>query len=158
MASIFSQDPVVNDKIVNYLMLMPIGYAGMGIVLCANSALNALQKTGVSMMLNLVRLTAFYVPLAWIGGQYYGFEGLLFGASMGNILAGLIVWSLIRRAQAKEAFHSLRCFHGERGTTSGCENEGVVAMSLARRVKNLFFIAINRSDSETLMISDFEIS
>ncbi len=104
LASIFSQDPVVNDKIVNYLMLMPIGYAGMGIVLCANSALNALQKTGVSMMLNLVRLTAFYVPLAWIGGQYYGFEGLLFGASMGNILAGLIVWSLIRRAQAKEAF------------------------------------------------------
>ena len=104
LASIFSQDPIVNDKIVNYLMLMPIGYAGMGIVLCANSALNALQKTGVSMMLNLVRLTAFYVPLAWLGGQYYGFEGLLFGASMGNLIAGMMIWGLIRRAQAKEAF------------------------------------------------------
>lgn len=104
LANIFSQDQAVIDKIVNYLMLMPIGYAGMGIVLCANSALNALQKTGVSMLMNLVRLTALYVPLAWLGGQYYGFEGLLFGAAMGNTIAGIIVWILIKRAQAKEAF------------------------------------------------------
>jgi putative MATE family efflux protein len=104
LATIFSQDPVVIEQIVNYLMIMPIGYAGMGIVLCANSALNALQKTSVSMLLNLVRLTAFYVPLAWLGGHYYGFEGLLLGASLGNLIAGLIVWGLIKRAQTKEAF------------------------------------------------------
>jgi Na+-driven multidrug efflux pump len=104
LAMIFSQDPVVIEKVGHYLMLMPIGYAGMGIVLCANAALNALQRTGVSMMLNLVRLTTLYVPLAWLGGHYYGFEGLLFGASMGNLLAGILVWGLIRRAQAKEAF------------------------------------------------------
>tara|TARA_R110001583_G_scaffold164205_4_gene316705 strand:- start:736 stop:1839 length:1104 start_codon:yes stop_codon:yes gene_type:complete len=104
LATIFSQDQVVIDQIVVYLMIMPVGYAGMGIVLCANSALNALQKTSVSMLLNLVRLSAFYVPLAWLGGHYYGFEGLLFGASVGNLIAGLIVWVLIRHAQAKEAF------------------------------------------------------
>lgn len=104
IAIIFSQDPVVIEKVGHYLMLMPIGYAGMGIVLCANAALNALQHTGVSMLLNLVRLSAFYVPLAWVGGQYYGFEGLLLGASIGNLVAGLIVWGLIRKAQAKEAF------------------------------------------------------
>jgi putative MATE family efflux protein len=104
IAMIFSQDPVVIEKVSHYLMLMPIGYAGMGIVLCANAALNALQRTGVSMMLNLFRLSIFYVPLAWLGGHFYGFEGLLFGASMGNLIAGFIVWGLIRRAQAKEAF------------------------------------------------------
>jgi putative MATE family efflux protein len=104
LATIFSDDRVVIDQVVNYLMIMPIGYAGMGIVLCANSALNALQKTSISMLLNLVRLTAFYVPLAWLGGYYYGFEGLLMGASVGNLIAGFIVWGLIRRAQTKEAF------------------------------------------------------
>ena len=104
IAMIFSQDPVVIEKIGHYLMLMPIGYAGMGIVLCANAALNALQRTEVSMILNLVRLTVFYVPLAWLGGYLYGFEGLLLGASLGNLIAGFIVWGLIRRAQAKEAF------------------------------------------------------
>jgi Na+-driven multidrug efflux pump len=104
LALIFSQDPVVIEKVGHYLMLMPIGYAGMGIVLCANAALNALQRTGISMLLNLLRLTALYVPFAWLGGHFYGFEGLLFGASMGNLLAGLIVWGLIRQAQAKEAF------------------------------------------------------
>lgn len=104
LALIFSQDPIVIEKVGHYLMLMPIGYAGMGIVLCANAALNALQRTGISMLLNLLRLTALYVPFAWLGGYFYGFEGLLFGASMGNLLAGLIVWGLIRQAQAKEAF------------------------------------------------------
>lgn len=103
-AQVFSQDPVVIDKIGNYLMLMPVGYAGMGIVLCANAALNALQRTGVSMTLNLVRLVLFYVPFAWVGSQYYGFEGILLGASLGNILAGILVWGMIRRAQVREAF------------------------------------------------------
>ncbi|HCM05371.1 MAG TPA: MATE family efflux transporter [Oceanospirillales bacterium] len=104
LATIFSQDPIVIDQIVSYLMIMPVGYAGMGIVLCANSALNALQKTSVSMLLNLVRLSVFYVPFAWIGGHYYGFEGLLFGASMGNLVAGFIVWGMIKSAQNKQAF------------------------------------------------------
>jgi putative MATE family efflux protein len=104
LATIFSQDPIVIDQIVSYLMIMPVGYAGMGIVLCANSALNALQKTSVSMLLNLVRLSIFYVPLAWIGAYFYGFEGLLFGASLGNLIAGFIVWGMIKSAQNKQAF------------------------------------------------------
>jgi putative MATE family efflux protein len=104
LATIFSQDPIVIDQIVSYLMIMPVGYAGMGIVLCANSALNALQKTSVSMLLNLVRLSIFYVPLAWIGAYFYGFEGLLFGASLGNLIAGFIVWGMIKSAQSKQAF------------------------------------------------------
>lgn len=104
LATIFSQDPLVVEKIVSYLMLMPVGYAGMGIVLCANSVLNALHKTSVSMILNLVRLSIFYVPLAWFGGIYYGFEGLLFGASIGNLIAGLIVWGLIKKAQNQQMF------------------------------------------------------
>lgn len=104
LATIFAQDAVVLDKIVSYLMIMPVGYAGMGIVLCANSALNALQKTSVSMLLNLVRLSVFYVPLAWFGGYFYGFEGLLLGASAGNLIAGIIVWGLIKNAQHKQAF------------------------------------------------------
>lgn len=104
LATIFSQDQVVIDQIVNYLMIMPVGYAGMGIVLCANSALNALQKTSISMLLNLVRLSIFYVPLAWLGGHFYGFEGLLFGASLGNLIAGFLVWGMIKNAQEKQAF------------------------------------------------------
>ena len=104
LATIFSQDPIVLDKIVSYLMIMPVGYAGMGIVLCANSALNALQKTSISMLLNLVRLSIFYVPLAWVGGHFYGFEGLLLGASAGNLMAGFIVWGLIKKAQDQQVF------------------------------------------------------
>ena len=104
LAMIFSQDEAVKAGIVEFLTWMPIGYAGMGIVLCANAALNALQRTGVSMMVNLVRLALFYVPFAWLGAELYGYTGLLAGAAAGNVLAGIIIWWQIGRARQAERF------------------------------------------------------
>lgn len=104
LALIFTNEETVKQGIVEYLTWMPIGYAGMGIVLCANAALNALQRTGVSMMVNLVRLVCFYIPFAWLGAELYGYTGLLLGAAAGNILAGAIVWWQLGQAQKNEYF------------------------------------------------------
>ena len=104
LALIFTTEEAVKQGIVTYLSWMPVGYAGMGIVLCANAALNALQRTGVSMMVNLVRLVCFYVPFAWLGSVLYGYTGLLAGAAAGNVLAGLLVWWQIGQAQKAERF------------------------------------------------------
>jgi len=104
LALIFTTEEAVKQGIVAYLSWMPVGYAGMGIVLCANAALNALQRTGVSMMVNLVRLVCFYVPFAWLGSVLYGYTGLLAGAAAGNVLAGLLVWWQIGQAQKAERF------------------------------------------------------
>ena len=104
LALIFTSEESVKQGIVEYLTWMPVGYAGMGIVLCANAALNALQRTGVSMMVNLVRLVCFYIPFAWLGSMFYGYTGLLAGAAVGNVLAGILVWWQIGRAQKSESF------------------------------------------------------
>jgi len=104
LALIFTSEEAVKQGIVEYLTWMPIGYAGMGIVLCANAALNALQRTGVSMMVNLVRLVLFYIPFAWLGSELNGYTGLLMGAAAGNVLAGILVWWQIGLAQKQERF------------------------------------------------------
>jgi Na+-driven multidrug efflux pump len=55
----------------------------------------------MSMVLNTVRLFAFYVLGAVIGLQLDGVRGLLIGAALGNLMAGGIVWWLMRRMQSR---------------------------------------------------------
>ena len=104
LAAVFTDDEAVAAGIMTFLLWMPAGYAGMGIVLCANACLNALHHTTISMVLNTVRLIGLYVPLAWIGAELGGYEGIMIGATLGNLLAGAIVLSQINRAQNKEWF------------------------------------------------------
>ncbi|GGY53371.1 MATE family efflux transporter [Bacterioplanes sanyensis] len=105
LAQLFSDDAEVQAYIVDFVRWLPLGYAGMGVVLCVNAALNSLQKTQVSMLVNAVRLFALYVPAAWLGmqlGQHWGwsYQGLLLGAAVGNAIAGCWVWWLVQRIQA----------------------------------------------------------
>lgn len=94
VARLFSDDTAVQSAIIDCLTWLPMGYIGMGIVLCANSALNAVQRTSDSMLLNATRLFAMSLPAAWFGSIHLGFDGLLLGASMGNLVAGLFVWRM----------------------------------------------------------------
>ena len=97
LAQIFSADDTVQQRIVDYLWYMPVGYLGVGIVLCINAALNSLQRTRTSMVINAVRLFGFYVPAAWLGALLAGYSGLLIGAALGNLLVGGLLWWQVRR-------------------------------------------------------------
>ena len=96
LAGLFSDEPAVQQTIVEFVRWLPLGYFGMGVVLCVNAALNSLQKTSNSMVLNAIRLFVFYVPGAFIGSYLGGYTGLLVGAALGNLIIGVIVWQLTR--------------------------------------------------------------
>ena len=102
LAQLFSADPAVQQSIVEYVRWLPLGYAGMGIVLCVNSALNSLQRTQASMVINFIRLFAFYVPGAFIGAELGGYPGLLMGAAAGNLLMGALLLWRVRRYQLRQ--------------------------------------------------------
>lgn len=91
-AGLFSDETDVINAAYHFFIWVPVGYFGMGIVLCINSAFNALQLPQYSMLLNLIRLLAFYLSGAYIGLQFGGYQGMLIGAATGNLLAGLICW------------------------------------------------------------------
>ncbi|UTW48176.1 MATE family efflux transporter [Bacterioplanoides sp. SCSIO 12839] len=94
LATLFSDDLAVQETIIEFVRWLPIGYFGMGVVLCVNSALNSLQKTSSSMVLNAVRLFVFYVPGAFVGSYLWDYSGLLIGAALGNLIIGLLVWRM----------------------------------------------------------------
>ena len=102
LAQIFSAEEAVQQRIVDYLWYMPAGYLGVGVVLCINAALNSLQRTRTSMVINAIRLFGFYVPAAWLGAWLAGYSGLLIGAALGNLLMGALLWWQVRKIMRLE--------------------------------------------------------
>ncbi|WP_447556563.1 MATE family efflux transporter [Vreelandella sp. EE22] len=88
--------------------LLP-SYAALGVCMLVVSAGNALGWPLRAMLLSSARLFLFYLPCLWLGAGLFGWSGLAAGAAMGNVMAGLAAWYVLRRIlsrphrQAKEA-------------------------------------------------------
>lgn len=90
VAKVFSQDPAVQDAIVVYLRIIPIGYTFVGTVAMCSSTFNAVDRATRSTILSTLRSLGFAVPLAWLGSTFAGVEGLLMGLVVASIAAALL--------------------------------------------------------------------
>lgn len=91
IALIFTRDPVVQDVITLVLRILPLSYAFQGMVVLGASSFNALHAPRNALITSLLRFFVFYVPLALIGNQLGGIQGLFIGAAIGNVLAGVLI-------------------------------------------------------------------
>ncbi|MCY4045882.1 MAG: MATE family efflux transporter [Cellvibrionales bacterium] len=66
----------------------------VGINFVANAFFNNMGKPSYSTIINWLKATIGTVPFVYVGGLYYGDDGLLWGQSIGNIVFGIIafVW------------------------------------------------------------------
>ncbi len=87
--SLINDDPEVVATATTYLYILPItlGFAGMFNV--ANGAFQALSKPAPALILSLLRLFVFYVPLALVASQYFGYTGVFAVAALTNVVFGL---------------------------------------------------------------------
>lgn len=90
LARIFSEDPSVQEYVTLYLRVVPIGFASYCAMLMVNSSFNALDHAFRSSILSVLRSIIFAVPIAWIGSQYLGLEGVFLGLAIGSFLSILI--------------------------------------------------------------------
>ena len=90
IASTFSDDPKVIETIKLFLWILPLGYGLQGIVILTNSSLNALHRPMAALYLSSARFFVFYVPLAYVGSQWFGLAGFFGGAFCGNLLMAAI--------------------------------------------------------------------
>lgn len=110
VARAFSNDVTVQDTIILYLQIVPLAFLGIGWSLMASSAYNAMKMPFMASLLIVVRLFGLALPLSYIGAQYMGLTGLLFGLMAGRLLGGVLsfIWgrlSIYKRTQPTE--HSL---------------------------------------------------
>lgn len=98
IATIFSDDPDVMHTIRLFVWIMPLGYGFQGIIILTNSSLNALHQPAAALYLSVMRFFIFYVPLAWLGSQFFGLAGFFAGAVTGNAMMAAVSWLRFNRA------------------------------------------------------------
>lgn len=105
ISALFSDNPDVQAIIQLFIYILPLSYAGMGFCLVSTATLNALHKTRMSLVINLLRLFVFYLPFAWFGNLHWGLTGLFWGCAIGNLAVGAAVvialWQINIRPNVK---------------------------------------------------------
>ena len=102
IASTFSDDRAVIETIKLFLWILPLGYGMQGIIILTNSSLNALHRPMSALYLSSARFFVFYVPLAFMGSQWFGLAGFFGGAFCGNLLMAAISLRSFKKAMSEE--------------------------------------------------------
>ncbi len=97
VSTLFTKDGDVQDILVSYLLRVPLSYSGLGVCMLMVSVNNALGLPMRALLISTLRLFACYLPLLWLGAQISGLPGLMSGALVGNLAAGVLAYSLYRQ-------------------------------------------------------------
>ncbi|MEN9230352.1 MAG: MATE family efflux transporter [Thermostichus sp. DG02_5_bins_236] len=93
IAAQFESNPEVTEVTASYLRIVPLSYAGTGLLLTVSAAFNALGKPLAAVILSLTRMFLVYIPLAYVGSQLIGVNGIFLAACIANWGVGLAaVW------------------------------------------------------------------
>ncbi len=89
LIAFFNPNPDIVAIASQYLWIVPISYAGAGIIYVASSAFNALGKPIPSVVMTVARMFGLYIPLAYLGGKLYGVNGIFGAACISNFIVGI---------------------------------------------------------------------
>ncbi len=98
LAGFLSSDSSVSSVLHDYLLRVPLSYPALGICMLMVSVCNALGMPLQALLISLLRLFLFYLPTLWLFSHLAGMSGLLTGAMLGNIGAGISAWLLYQQA------------------------------------------------------------
>lgn len=101
VAQLFSSDAQVQEVLGNYLVRVPLSYSGLGVCMLMVSVCNALGLSLRALLVSTLRLFVCFLPLLWIGTRLGGLTGLMSGALVGNLLAGIMAYTFYRAGMAK---------------------------------------------------------
>ena len=90
LASMFNNNREVISIVGTYMAIVPISYAATGIILVSSSTFIALGKPLPSFAMTTAQTLLVYVPLAKLGSQLFGINGIFAAACLANIIVGLI--------------------------------------------------------------------
>ncbi len=97
LAMTLAGNPDVQSELTLLIRFLLPSYAALGICMLVVSAGNALGWPLRAMLLSSARLFICYLPCLWLGSQFFGWWGLAAGAAVGNLLAGVMAWLVMRR-------------------------------------------------------------
>ncbi|MFP4643330.1 MAG: MATE family efflux transporter [Spirochaetales bacterium] len=105
VARAFNDTAEVVDVTARYLTIVAASYGFLGIVNLTAAAFNGLKKPMSAAGIAALRLFVLLIPLAYVGRELFGLNGVFWGVAAGNVLAGVagIVWFFLQRRSVAQA-------------------------------------------------------
>ncbi|MDA1300249.1 MAG: MATE family efflux transporter [Proteobacteria bacterium] len=100
--SVINDDTSLVDAAVLYLYIVPFSIGFMGLINVATNAFNALRKPMPALMISLARLFVVYIPLAFLGGHWFGYAGIFAATALANVIVGIAAVFWTRSVMARE--------------------------------------------------------
>ncbi len=97
LAALFSDHKEVIDVASSYLKIVSIGYGLQGVLIIGISTLNGLNKPFIALLLTFIRMVGIYVPLAYIGSNYMGLNGIFFACLLANLISGIVMYKITKK-------------------------------------------------------------
>ncbi|MGM0833935.1 MAG: MATE family efflux transporter [Pseudomonadota bacterium] len=97
VAMVLAGNQEVQSELALLIRFLLPSYAALGVCMLVVSAGNALGWPLRAMLLSSARLFICYLPCLWLGTHLFGWIGLAAGAAVGNVLAGIVAWMVLRR-------------------------------------------------------------
>ncbi|MEF1311076.1 MATE family efflux transporter [Vibrio mytili] len=101
LALLMTSDIQVENVLEMHLTIVPLSLGSLGVCMLMVSVCNALGKSYTALTISALRLFVFFLPCLWVGSQLGGIQGLLLGACLGNLFAGLAAYLTYRNTIAK---------------------------------------------------------
>ena len=101
IAAFFSEEAAVREEVARYLLISVWGYAGFGLFIMGNGALNAIDRADLALSQSLARVALFMVPAALFLRPLWGSTGIYTAELAANVLGGALAvgslwWVLVR--------------------------------------------------------------
>lgn len=102
-ADFFTEDPAVIREFAAYLSIAAWGYAGYGVLIVSNGALNAVGKARSALLQSFARVFLIMMPVAWLLLPRWGANAIYTAELAANVIGGTValcvVWRVLRRRQ-----------------------------------------------------------
>ncbi|MDZ4306498.1 MATE family efflux transporter [Allopontixanthobacter sp.] len=99
-ADFFTEDPAVIAAFASYLSIAAWGYAGFGVLIISNGALNGVGRAGTALLQSFARVFLVMLPFAWLLRPDWGAEAIFAAELAANVIggavAGFVVWRVLR--------------------------------------------------------------
>ncbi len=100
LASLFNDDPTVIATVQAYFWIIPISYGLFGVLRLGTTVLSVLSKPFQSALLTLAQTFALYIPLAYVGADLFGLNGIFGAAALSYVISGIITYFWLRKSLA----------------------------------------------------------
>lgn len=96
VAGLFSNKEAVQTLIILWIFIVPLGFGFQALTFLTASSFNALHQPMRAMKISLMRLFIFSLPLAWLGSQLAGIQGMFGALVVANLLIAIVAGMSMR--------------------------------------------------------------